>query len=70
MLVTLVTQQSVRRLGEVSVAPDITVALQTRFVRDLPEMGVRWQAEPFPELQLLALNQQLAGAAQHHVCRG
>ncbi len=61
MLVTLVTQQSVRRLGEVSVAPDITVALQTRFVRDLPEMGVRWQAEPFPELQLLALNQQLAG---------
>ncbi|MGC2567783.1 MAG: YdiU family protein [Mycobacterium sp.] len=44
-----------------SVAPDITVALQTRFVRDLPEMGVRWQAEPFPELQLLALNQQLAG---------
>jgi len=61
MLVTLVTQQSVRRLGEVSVAPDITVALQSRFVRDLPEMSVRWQAETFPDLKLLALNQPLAG---------
>ncbi len=61
MLVTLVTWQSVRRLGRVSVAPDITVALQSCFVRDLPEMGVRWQAEAFPELQLLALNQPLAG---------
>jgi hypothetical protein len=37
----------------VSVAPDITVALESRFVRDVPEMGVRWQAEAFPELTLL-----------------
>ncbi|MDT7769959.1 MAG: serine/tyrosine/threonine adenylyltransferase [Mycobacterium sp.] len=44
-----------------SVAPDITVALQDRFFRDLPEMGVRWQAETFPELKLLALNEPLAG---------
>jgi len=48
-------------VGQVSVAPDTIVALQSRFVRDLPEMGVRWQAEPFPELELLALNQPLAG---------
>ncbi|MDT5142393.1 MAG: serine/tyrosine/threonine adenylyltransferase [Mycobacterium sp.] len=44
-----------------SVAPDITVALQDRFFSDLPEMGVRWQAETFPELKLLALNEPLAG---------
>jgi serine/tyrosine/threonine adenylyltransferase len=48
-------------VGQVSVAPDITVALQDRFFRDLPEMGVRWQAETFPELKLLALNEPLAG---------
>jgi serine/tyrosine/threonine adenylyltransferase len=44
-----------------SVAPDITVALQSRFFDDLPEMSVRWQAETFPELKLLALNEPLAG---------
>jgi serine/tyrosine/threonine adenylyltransferase len=44
-----------------SVVSDNTVALQSRFVRDLPEMGVRWQAETFPDLKLLALNQPLAG---------
>ncbi|OBF10720.1 YdiU family protein [Mycobacterium sp. 852002-10029_SCH5224772] len=43
-----------------SVAPDTTVALQDRFFRELPEMGVRWQAETFPELELLVLNEQLA----------
>lgn len=43
-----------------SVAPDTTVALQDRFFRELPEMAVRWQAETFPELQLLALNEPLA----------
>jgi uncharacterized protein YdiU (UPF0061 family) len=48
-------------VDDVSVAPETTVALQSRFVRDLPEMGVRWQAEPFPDLKLLALNQPLAG---------
>lgn len=43
-----------------SVAPDTTVALQDRFFRELPEMAVRWQAETFPELRLLVLNEPLA----------
>ncbi|MFZ0903959.1 MAG: YdiU family protein [Mycobacterium sp.] len=43
-----------------SVAPDTTVALQDRFFRDLPEMAVRWHAETFPDLRLLALNEPLA----------
>ncbi|WP_406816587.1 protein adenylyltransferase SelO [Mycobacterium sp. M23085] len=43
-----------------SVAPQITIALQDRFFRELPEMAVRWQAETFPELRLLALNEPLA----------
>ena len=47
-------------MGEVSLAPDTTVALQDRFLRDLPEMAVRWQAETFPDLRLLALNGPLA----------
>ena len=47
-------------MGEVSVAPDTTVALQDRFFRDLPEMAVRWQAETFPDLRVLALNEPLA----------
>jgi serine/tyrosine/threonine adenylyltransferase len=47
-------------VGEVSVAPDMTVALQDRFFRELPEMAVRWQAETFPDLRLLALNVPLA----------
>lgn len=43
-----------------SVAPDTTVTLQDRFSRELPEMAVGWQAEAFPELRLLALNEPLA----------
>ncbi|EUA39661.1 hypothetical protein I549_2111 [Mycobacterium avium subsp. avium 2285 (R)] len=43
-----------------SVAPETTVALQDRFFRELPELAVRWQAETFPELRLLALNEPLA----------
>ncbi len=43
-----------------SVAPDITVALQDRFSRELPEMAVRWQAETAPDVRLLALDEQLA----------
>ncbi|OBI52941.1 YdiU family protein [Mycobacterium sp. E796] len=43
-----------------SVAPDTTVALQDRFFRQLPEMAVRWQAEPAPGLRLLAINEPLA----------
>ena len=52
---------TVRRVEDVSVAPDTTVALQSRFIRDLPELGVRWQAETFPDLTLLTLNEPLAG---------
>jgi serine/tyrosine/threonine adenylyltransferase len=47
-------------VGDVSVAPDTTVTLQDRFLRAVPEMAVRWQAETFPELRLLALNEPLA----------
>ena len=57
---TQLTVRTLRRVGDVSVAPDMTVALQDRFFRDLPEMGVRWQAETFPDLRLLALNEPLA----------
>ena len=38
-----------------------TLALQSRFAGDLPEMAVRWQAEPAPAPELLALDEQLAG---------
>ena len=38
----------------------MTVALQDRFLRDLPELAVRWQAQTFPDLRLLALNEPLA----------
>src|ERR1700758_1616984 len=38
----------------------MTVTLQDRFFRDLPEMATRWQAETFPDPRLLALNDQLA----------
>jgi uncharacterized protein YdiU (UPF0061 family) len=44
----------------VSLAPDTTIALQDHFLRDLPEMAVRWQAETFPDLRLLVLNEPLA----------
>ncbi|OBI01698.1 protein adenylyltransferase SelO [Mycobacterium scrofulaceum] len=43
-----------------SVAPDKTVALQDRFFRALPEMAVRWRAEPPAEPRLLVLNERLA----------
>jgi len=38
----------------------MTVTLQDRFFRDLPEMATRWQAETFPDPRLLALNEPLA----------
>jgi uncharacterized protein YdiU (UPF0061 family) len=41
------------------VAP-ATVVLDDRFARELPELGVRWQAEAAPEPRLLVLNEQLA----------
>jgi uncharacterized protein YdiU (UPF0061 family) len=44
----------------VSIASDASVALGDRFLRDLPEMAVRWQAEAFPDPQPLVVNEQLA----------
>lgn len=43
-----------------SVTPEVTVALDDRFVRELPEMAVSWQAEPAPQPRLLVLNDALA----------
>lgn len=38
----------------------MTVSLQDRFARELPEMAVRWKAEVPPNPQLLVLNEPLA----------
>ena len=43
-----------------SVAPEITVALQDHFARELPELAVRWQAESLEDAKLLVLNEALA----------
>ena len=43
-----------------SLASDATVVLGTRFADDLPELAVRWQAEPAPAPRLLVLNEPLA----------
>jgi serine/tyrosine/threonine adenylyltransferase len=47
-------------VGEVSVAPDVAVALDDRFARELPEMALRWRAEAAPDPRLLVLNEPLA----------
>jgi serine/tyrosine/threonine adenylyltransferase len=44
----------------VSVASEISVPLQDRFARELPEMAVRWQSETTPDPRLLVLNESLA----------
>ncbi|MCV7302103.1 YdiU family protein [Mycobacterium barrassiae] len=55
---------SFRSLGAVSVAPATGsapgIALDDRFARELPELAVRWQAEPAPQPRLLVLNEALA----------
>lgn len=43
-----------------SVAPDVNVAIQDRFARELPELRVRWRAEAPPDPRLLVLNESLA----------
>jgi serine/tyrosine/threonine adenylyltransferase len=43
-----------------SFAPDTTVVLRNRFATELPELAVRWQAEPTPAPRLLVLNEPLA----------
>nr|VTO97961.1 hypothetical protein BIN_B_02333 [Mycobacterium riyadhense] len=45
---------------ELHTAPDVTVPLQDRFARELPELAIRWQAEVPPDPQLLVLNEPLA----------
>ena len=49
-----------RTLGRVSAAPDTAIRLEGRFAHELPEMAVRWQAEPAPDARLLVLNEPLA----------
>ena len=41
-------------------APPITVSLQDRFARELPELAVPWRAAEAPEPRLLVLNEPLA----------
>ena len=43
-----------------SVAPEISVVLDDRFARELPELGVAWRAETPPDPRLLVLNEPLA----------
>ncbi|MCV7408406.1 hypothetical protein AWC05_05115 [Mycobacterium florentinum] len=43
-----------------SVASEVSIPLQDRFARELPEMGVRWQSETSPDPQLLVLNESVA----------
>jgi uncharacterized protein YdiU (UPF0061 family) len=44
----------------VSASPAPAVRLDGRFARELPDLGVAWQAEQAPDPQLLALNEALA----------
>jgi serine/tyrosine/threonine adenylyltransferase len=44
----------------VDTAPPLTVTLQNRFARELPELAVAWQAAEAPSPRLLALNEPLA----------
>ncbi|MFL6093923.1 MAG: protein adenylyltransferase SelO [Blastococcus sp.] len=43
-----------------SIAPPPTVALDSRFARELPELALPWQAEEAPDPRLLVLNEPLA----------
>ena len=43
-----------------SVAPSVTLRLDDRFARELPEMALAWKALPAPDPRLLVLNEPLA----------
>ncbi|MDP9441694.1 MAG: protein adenylyltransferase SelO family protein, partial [Actinomycetota bacterium] len=43
-----------------TLAPALTVTLDDRFARELPELAIRWRAEEVPDPRLLVLNEQLA----------
>ena len=43
-----------------SVAPESTISLSSRFATEFPEIAVRWQAESTPQPRLLVLNEILA----------
>src|SRR4051812_42501859 len=49
-----------RSLEPVTTAPTLTIALDDRFARAVPELAVPWQAESTPDPTLLALNEPLA----------
>ena len=43
-----------------SIAPGTTVVLGHRFATEVPEIALRWQAEPAPDPRVLVLNEPLA----------
>jgi serine/tyrosine/threonine adenylyltransferase len=49
-----------RSLDEVTAAPPVTVRLDSRFARELPELAAPWRAEEPPDPRLLVLNEPLA----------
>lgn len=49
-----------RSLDRVTSAPASTVVLGDRFARELPELGIAWQADEVPDPRLLVLNEPLA----------
>ena len=54
------TDRAARTLDWVDAAPAITVELQDRFARELPELTIPWRAEEAPDPSLLVLNETLA----------
>ncbi len=48
-------------MGQVTVAPTSSVALDGRFARELPELAIAWPAQPVDDPTLLVLNEPLAG---------
>lgn len=52
--------RTARTLDWVDTAPPVTLTLQDRFARELPELAVPWRAEDAPAPRLLVLNERLA----------
>jgi uncharacterized protein YdiU (UPF0061 family) len=55
-----VTDEALRTLDGVSVAPAPSVVLGDRFARELPELALPWRAVEAPDPRLLVLNEPLA----------
>jgi serine/tyrosine/threonine adenylyltransferase len=52
--------RAVRTLEGVSLTSTTTIALESRFASELPELAVPWRAEKAPDPRLLVLNEALA----------